>query len=109
VIRIEGTITYQDGRTETYEATQREIAAWERYALRNGLPTGMGTTSGPLVTMTRYLAYATVTRAADDPVSFEVWDAGVAEVDAPDPGEADQGAVDPTLTGRSADSWPPSQ
>ena len=105
MIRIAGTITYLDGREVPYEATQREIAAWERYALRSGLPTGLGTPLASMVTMTRYLAYAAEMRGSDDPVSFEVWDASVAEVTAP---EEDAEPVDPTQEGRSVDSWPPS-
>lgn len=100
MIRIDGTITYLDGREEEYHATQREIAQWERYALRSGLPTGLGTPLASMVTMTRYLAYATVMRGADDPVSFEVWEADVAEVTAPEEGAQ---PVDPTPRDQLAD------
>jgi hypothetical protein len=51
-----------------------------------------------MVTMTRYLAYAAEMRGSDDPVSFEVWDASVAEVTAP---EGDAEPVDPTQADRS--------
>ena len=57
-----------------------------------------------MVTMTRYIAYAAKMRDADDPVSFEVWDAEVAEVTAPE--EAVQ-PVDPTQREAQTDSWPP--
>lgn len=104
MIRIDGTITYLDGREEEYHATQREVAAWERYALRSGLPTGIGTPLASMVTMTRYLAWAASTRGAEEPVSFEVWDADVAEVSAPEEGVQ---PVDPTQADQPADSWPP--
>lgn len=101
MIRIGGQVTYADGRTTHYEATQREFAAWERYALRSGLPTAgdpKAGTGAPL-TMTRYLAWAAIQRGDEDPVSFDVWDAMVAEV------TADEGAetvADPTPADRSA-------
>lgn len=106
MIRIAGEIFYLDGRVVEYEATQRELAAWERYALRAGLPTGIGTNLTSMVTMTRYVAYKCEMRGSESPVSFEVWDDSVAEVTAPDQ-EAE--AADPTQEGRSAGSWPPSQ
>ena len=38
MIRLVGTVTYADGRVEEIECGQREFAAWERFALRAGLP-----------------------------------------------------------------------
>lgn len=100
MIRIDGTISFLDGRETEYHATQREVAAWERYALRSGLPTGIGTPLTSMVTMTRYIAYAATMRGAEDPISFEVWDADVAEVTAPEEGAQN---VDPTPRDQLAD------
>ena len=104
MFRVTGEIAYTDGRTVSYEATQREFAAWERYAIRNGLPPGTSTQAaagGPLAiaTMQRYLAYSAVMRGDEEPTSFEVWDAMVLDV------TAVQGAelADPTLPDRSDD------
>jgi hypothetical protein len=99
VIEVKGTITYTDGRVTEYTATQREFAAWERYALRHGLPTG--TDGGPTaqLTMARYLAYSALNRGDENPVSFEVFDAEVAEVAA----DEDPRLLDPTRPARSAD------
>lgn len=102
MIEVSGRVIYTDGREAEYTATQREFAAWERYALRHGMPTGTTDTPGdkaPL-TMTRYLAYATIMRGDEEPVSFDVWDSMVAEVSAEEAPEA----LDPTPPARSIDS-----
>jgi len=83
MIEIRGVITYADGRTESYTGAQRELAAWERYALRHGLPIPGPNAEGIMQHTTgRYVAYAAV--HADMPPAtwpdFDTWAAGVLEV-----------------------------
>lgn len=40
MLRFRGKIAYVDGREEEFEAGSASVAAWERYALKNGLPHG---------------------------------------------------------------------
>lgn len=40
MIRFRGSVAYLDGSEETFEAGTAAVAAWERYALRHGMPTG---------------------------------------------------------------------
>jgi hypothetical protein len=96
VIEVRGTVTYTDGREVEYTATQREFAAWERYALRMGIPAGTDGRQGAPLTMARYLAYSAIHRGDDEPMSFEAFDAQVAEVSAPEQAES----LDPTRPGR---------
>ena len=102
VIEVAGKVIYNDGAEAEYRATQREFAAWERYALRMGMPTGTsgGAGSTAPITMTRYLAYSAMMRGDQEPISFEAWDAMVAEVSA----EGDPNELDPTPPARSIDS-----
>jgi len=82
VIRLEGVITYRDGRTDNIEVTQAEYAAWELWAIRHGI--GPTPDKAPPMTMTRYLGYAAAQRAAhlerDAWRSFEAWDGDVMDV-----------------------------
>jgi hypothetical protein len=84
VIRLTGTVTSHDGQTSAVEVGQGELAAWEIYALRNGLSidTATGAPSQP-ATMIRFLGYAAAQRGKtrSDWPSFEDWDAQTASVD----------------------------
>jgi hypothetical protein len=40
VLRFKGKVAYLDGREQDFEAGSASIAAWERYAMREGLPHG---------------------------------------------------------------------
>ena len=102
MIEVSGKVIYADGREVEYTATQREFAAWERYALRMGMPTGTsgGAGSTAPITMTRYLGYSAIMRGDEEPTSFETWDAMVAEVSA----EGDPESLAPTPPARSTDS-----
>jgi hypothetical protein len=101
VIEITGTITYADGRSEAYTAAQRELAAWERYALRNGypLPSPSGGGVGMASTTARYIAYAAVHagRPRVDWPEFDGWDSGVLEVTAEAVGVESGGEVLPPI------------
>jgi hypothetical protein len=107
MLKFSGTIIYFDGRQVAFEGGQREFAAWERYATRNGLPLGMdGTNRAVPITMGRYVAYACQMRGTDNAESFEVWDESVAEVEA---GAEQLETADPTQPAASADWSQPSQ
>lgn len=89
MIRLVGTVTYTGGREEPIECGQIEFAAWERYALRAGLP--VQAELAPPVTMLRFLGYAAVNRGkpqADWPLTFEEWGAEVEDVALEAPEEA---------------------
>lgn len=103
MFRVTGTVTYNDGRVVEYVAAQREVGAWERYAIRNALPIG-NDAGAPrmLVTSVRYMAWAAVMRDEEHPESFEVWDATVLEVTAPQVEE--DAVVNPTPGERSEGS-----
>lgn len=106
MIRLEGTVTYADGRAERIVVTQAEYAAFELWALRHGIPAGPE--QAPVMTMTRYLGYAATQRAAhlerDAWRSWDAWDGDVADVtlDAPEELEQVTAAAPPTLVDRSA-------
>jgi hypothetical protein len=90
VIRLEGTITYTDGREERIEVHQAEYADYELWAIRHGL--NPAPDASPPMTMTRYLGYAAAERKSGRPpgewVPFEEWGGLVADVtlDAPPEG-----------------------
>jgi hypothetical protein len=104
VIRLAGTVTYRDGRTEEIEVTQAEYAGFELWAMRNGIPATPD--SAPPMTMQRYLGYQATQRTAHhDPAAWQAWEAWDSEVidvtlEAED-GSADA-AVNPTPAVRSA-------
>ncbi len=66
MIRLGGTVDYDDGREEEYEAGAAILAEWELYALRHGYPIGDG--SAPMLSAL-FLAYA----ALDVAEGFDVW------------------------------------
>ena len=104
MIRVSGQLTMADGTVIPLEAGQQEFAAWEIYALRNGLPADFE--RAPKLTMLRYLGYAAQNRGTPKPdwEPFEIWDAEVLEVEMSSAeGVEDVGAgVPPTQTDRSA-------
>lgn len=104
MIRLEGSVTFADGRRETITVGQFEFAAWERYALRHGL--GVKAEDAPPITLLRYLGYAALQKVSGrlqpDWPDFEEWGATVDEVELDtEPGET--AVVPPTLTGVSAE------
>jgi hypothetical protein len=104
VIRLSGTVTYRDGRTELIEVTQAEYAGFELWALRQGIPANPD--GAPPMTMTRYLGYQATQRTAhSSPELWDDWDAWDRDVmDVTLEADAADGAaaVDPTRTDRSA-------
>jgi hypothetical protein len=104
MIRLTGTVTYRDGRTELIEVTQAEYAGFELWALRHGIPANPE--GAPPMTMTRYLGYQATQRAAHDSAElwepWEAWDGEVMDVTL-EPESADGSAeANPTRTDRSA-------
>jgi hypothetical protein len=90
VIRLTGTIEHADGRLEQFTAGTSALMAYERYAIRNGLPIGA---DAPLMTMAHVVAwYAT----APEGVGFETWAKGVTGV------ELDSEGIPPTPPGALA-------
>jgi hypothetical protein len=79
-----GTITYPGGRTEEFEATQREWVKWELWASRHGLDP-QPDKALPMVMM-RYLGFAAHYR--DTPPAewppFEEWAAEDATLEVPE-------------------------
>jgi hypothetical protein len=103
VIRLEGTVTYEDGNEQRIVVTQAEYAAFELWALRNGIPANPQ--GAPPMTMTRYLGYVATQRAthtaAEEWPTFEEWGAGAADVTLDVPEGADI-RVPPTPVDRLA-------
>jgi hypothetical protein len=106
VIKLAGSVLYQDGRLEAFEGGALEFIEWERYAIANHMPTRPGEDgSGPGMTMTYYLAYAACTRGAETRPSFEAWLATLADLR-----DVEAITPDPTPPDRSAEqsaSYPP--
>lgn len=105
MIRLDGTITWPDGRTQAIVVTQREWTDWELWAIRHGVDPSP---TGPLgMTMQRYLGYACAQRAAKVPraewPAFEDWTADdvTLEGDAAETGEAVSAAAVPFPADRS--------
>ena len=102
MIRLEGVVTYTDGREQRIEVTQAEYAEFELWALRQGIPANPE--GAPPMIMTRFLGYAATQRAAhlarDAWRTFEDWGGDVTDVtlDAPEDGVA---AAPPTLKAAS--------
>ena len=92
MINLSGTITYVDGREESYAAGGAIIAEWELWASRHGYPltpTPDTITVFPIKTWQMYLAYVAV--GAEE--GFDVWRKSVADVDSDDVPEP----IPPTL------------
>lgn len=104
MIRLEGTITYTDGREERITVTQAEYADFEMWAMRHGIPAQPE--AAPPMTMTRYLGYAAAMRAAhltpDAWRPWEEWGAGVADVTLDVPEDPAAASVPPTPAARLA-------
>ena len=98
------TITYLDGTVESVQATQADVAAFERWTVGKGLfaPKGVMLHEAMPSVFTRYLAYSAVSRGSDTRQSFEAWDKTVSIV------EGESEPVDPTQTATSDEPLPPS-
>ena len=76
MIELQGTVTYADGSVSTFDTGPWVVSAWERYAVRNGLPTDPAEAAA---TSNLYIAYAAV-HADVWPaceVGFEKWQTSV--------------------------------
>jgi hypothetical protein len=91
MLRFRGTVSFRDGTEQPFETGTAALAAYESYALRNGLPIGdnMPPTLGALV-------IAHFALSVDE--GFDVWRTRVDGVEL----EAD--GLPPTLTEASTDS-----
>ena len=89
MIRLKGTVTYIDGREETFERGSALLIAWERYARRHGIEGGVQ--ANP-VEASAVIAHAALNIAE----GFEVWLATVDGVDMESEG------VPPTLAAATA-------
>ena len=74
-MRVSGTITYEGGRTETFEAGAPALADWELYAMRHGFP--IGEAAPPMLSML-VVAY----HALGIEEGFDVWRKSVVDFDA---------------------------
>jgi hypothetical protein len=74
MIRLRGTVTYLDGREETFERGSAILVAWEAYARRHGIEGGMQ--ANPLTAST-VIAHAALGIAE----GYDVWLATVDGVD----------------------------
>lgn len=98
------TITYLDGAVEVVQATQADVAAFERWTVGKGMfaPKGVMLHEAMPSVFTRYLAYSAATRDSGARQAFEAWDKTVSIV------EGESEPVDPTQTGTSDEPLPPS-
>ena len=87
MIRFRGTVLYTDDREETFRAGTASVAAWERYATRNGYSTGADS-PGALSDM------VVAHHALAIPVGFDAWAETVVSVEIVQEDEA----VPPTAT-----------
>jgi len=103
MIRLEGTVTYADGREQRIVVTQAEYAAFELWALRHGIPANPE--KAPPMVMTRYLGFVATQRAAhierDAWRSWEAWDDDVTDVTLDTPAEGETASAPPTLKAAS--------
>lgn len=84
MIRLEGTIEYEGGRTERFETGSAAVAEWELYALRHGYP--IGTNAPPMLS-----ALVIAHHALGVEEGFDVWRKSVVGIDVQSSG------VPPTL------------
>ena len=100
MIRLTGTITDTHGRQTAIEITQAEYAAYELWAIRQGL--NPSPEASPPMTMTRYLGYAAQQRQTGRPAhewpGFDEWGVDVADVTLETPEDG---------TGAEAPPFPP--
>jgi len=89
MIKLKGTVTFLDGREETFERGSAILVAWERYARRHGITGGIQ--ENP-VEASAVIAHAALGVAE----GFDVWLATVDGVD------MDSEGVPPTLAAASA-------
>ena len=84
MIRLKGTVEYEGGRQETFEAGSAALAEYELYALRHGYP--IGTNAPPILTS---LVIAHHALGVEE--GFDVWRRSVTGV------EMESEGVPPTL------------
>lgn len=82
MIRLHGTIEYEGGRTENFEAGSAALAEYELYALRHGFPIGE---NAPPMLSSLVIAH----HALGVEEGFDVWRRSVKNI------EMDASAVDP--------------
>lgn len=96
VIRLEGTITYQDGTREPIVVTQREYAAFELWALRHGLSAAPD--QAPPMLMMRFLGYAAHYHGTGEAPStwppFEEWAADDVTLETPEGVDGNEAGAD---------------
>ena len=86
MIRLRGTIEYEGGRVQEFEAGTAALADWELYALRHGYPIGEG---APATLASLVIAHSVL--GIDE--GFDVWRRSVVGVEM----EASGAVVPPTL------------
>jgi hypothetical protein len=74
-VRVRGTVTYEGGRTDTFEAGPPALAEWELYAMRHGFP--IGEAAPPMLSM---LVVAHHALGIEE--GFDVWRKSVVDFDA---------------------------
>jgi hypothetical protein len=89
LIRLSGTVQYNDGREERFETGTAALAEWELYALRHGYPIGLE--APPMLSM---LVVAWSALGNGD--GFDTWRKRVDSL------EMDSSEVDPTPPDRSS-------
>jgi hypothetical protein len=67
VIRLKGTVEYNDGRVVEWSAGSAALAEWEIYAMRNGYPIKPG--EAPMILSLLVVAHAALGVAE----GFDVW------------------------------------
>jgi hypothetical protein len=92
VIRLSGRVEYLDGRVEPFSTGTAALMAYERYAVRNGLPVG---SDAPPMTMAHVVAWHAV---AAEGVGFDTWVATVEGVELDEDAE-----IPPTLRAASGE------
>ena len=90
MIRLTGTVEYEDGTAEDFETGSAALAAYELYALRHGYPIG---TAAPPMLSSLVVAHHALGKAE----GFDTWRAKVSGVELNAGGENGTGAVPPTL------------
>ena len=96
MIRLKGTVSYTDGREETFETGTAALAEWELYALRHGYPIG---TAAPPMLSCLVIAWSALTGANGE--GFDAWRKNVDGVQMDADGLA--AAVPPTLPAPSSE------
>lgn len=89
MLRVEGTVTYTDGRTQQFTAGPMVLADWELYALRHGLPVDHA--AAPMLHMA-FIAW----KASGAAEAFDEWRALVTDL------QVDMAEATPTVAASAA-------